>query len=127
VTDKPTPQDKKLEESERSATPAVPKVNQILQELEVISLHKGSGGNIDLSEFDKNQKDKLLDLIAKNEDNTSKFHSEQTNAFKEIELARIAEAGVNNKTLRYILVASIFLVVALTVLILLFKENYFIP
>ncbi|RED93167.1 hypothetical protein [Marinoscillum furvescens] len=129
MTNKPTPK-KKQEESEESTTPAVPvpgKVNQILQELEIMSLHKGSRGNIDLSEFDKDQKDKLLDLMAKNEDNAIKFHTERTNAIKEIELARIASSGTNNKTLRYVLVGSLFLVVGLTVLILLFKENYFIP
>lgn len=128
MTDKPTRSKTSKEQDEGMLTPAVPgKVNQILQELEIMSLHKGSRGNIDLSEFDKDQKDKLLELMSKNEDNAIKFHTERINAIKEIELSRIASSSVNNKTLRYILVPGLAFVVILTVLILIFKESYFIP
>lgn len=115
-------------EISNSNEPELPgKINHILQELEVMSLHKGSSGNIDLTVFDKEQKDKLLDLMGKNEDNAIKYHTERISAVKEIELARIAGSNTNNKTLRYLLIAGLILVVTLTILILFFKDEYFIP
>ncbi len=105
----------------------VGKVNQIFQELEVMSLHKGSRGNLDLSIFDKEQKDKIIDIIAKNEENAIKYHTDRTNAIKEIELAKINAANTNNKTLRYLVIGGLILLVIVTVLILLLKESFFIP
>ena len=127
MTNKPAPPDKNFPQ-ESEPTPSVPsKMNQILQELEVMSLSKGSLGGIDVNFFDKDQRGKLLDLMAKNEDNAIKYHTDRINVHKEIELARIASANTNNKTVRYVTVAGLILVVAVTVLILLFKDGFFIP
>lgn len=115
-------------EDNSQTAPAVPgKVRQILQELEMMSLQKGMGSSIDIASFDKEQKDKLLDLMGKNEDNTIKFHTDRISAFKEIELAKISSSNTNNTTFRYVLILGLVLSVVMTLSILFFKDDFFIP
>jgi hypothetical protein len=102
------------------------KIEHILQDLEILSLQKGSKG-VDLSDFSENQKDKLLDIIAKNEDNAFKFHTKRLETFEKIAVSKINSTTINQKTLRIILLIIAFIFLIITILILFFKENFFIP
>jgi hypothetical protein len=102
------------------------KVQHILQDLEILSLQKGSKG-VDLSDFSENQKDKLLDIIAKNEDNAFKFHTKRLETFEKIAVSRINSTTINQKTIRIVLLILVIIFLIITILILFYKENFFIP
>lgn len=81
-----------------------------------------------MSKLDKEQIDKVLDTMAKNEQNAFSFHTKRLDAIKEIELRKIDASIVNQKTLKFVLIGIlIFVLPAITLLILFFKESFFIP
>ncbi len=101
-------------------------VQHILHELEVLSLQKGLRG-IDLSVLSDNQRDKLLEIITKNEDNAFKFHIKRLETYEKIVISKINSTTINQKTLRFVLLILIIFFLTITVIILLYKETYFIP
>lgn len=104
------------------------KAQQIMQEFEIMAMQKAGRNTLDISKFDKDQINKLLEAAKENESNAFAFHTLRINAMKEIELKRIDASVVNQKTIRYLLWFGILIVVPLlTVLILFLKEAYFIP
>jgi hypothetical protein len=118
-----------LEEAE-IAQPQLPKnkVQAMFQELEIMAMQKGSRNSLDLSKLDKNQIDKVLDTMAENEKNAFAFHSKRLDAIKEIELRKIDASVINQKTLKFVLIGVlIFILPLITLLILFFKETFFIP
>ncbi len=104
------------------------KVQSVLQELEVMAMQKGSRNSLDISKLDKGQIDKLLDTLSENEKNAFAFHTQRIDAIKEIELKRIDASVINQKTIKVVLIGGLLIVVpAITLLILFYKETYFIP
>ncbi|MDP3150002.1 MAG: hypothetical protein Q8N83_12835 [Ignavibacteria bacterium] len=121
--------DKSPEKSD-IVSPQIPKnkVQAMFQELEIMAMQKGSHNTLDIGKFDKEQIDKLLDTLAENEKNAFAFHTKRIDAIKEIELKKIDASVINQKTLKIILVGGLLIIIpALTMLILFFKETYFIP
>ena len=104
------------------------KVQSVLQELEIMAMQKGSRNSLDISKLDKGQIDKLLDTLSENEKNAFAFHAKRIDAIKEIELKRIDASVINQKTIKVVLIGGLLIVVpAITLLILFYKETYFIP
>jgi len=104
------------------------KVQAMFQELEIMAMQKGGRNSLDFSKLDKEQIDKVLDTMAENEKNAFAFHSKRLDAIKEIELRKIDASVINQKTLKYVLVGIlIFVLPAITLLILFFKDTFFIP
>lgn len=104
------------------------KVQSVLQELEIMAMQKGSRNSLDISKLDKGQIDKLLDTLSENEKNAFAFHTKRIDAIKEIELKRIDASVINQKTIKVVLIGGLLIVVpAITLLILFYKETYFIP
>lgn len=103
------------------------KAQSIFQELEVLSMQKGLKDNIDLSKFSPKQIDKLLETLSENEKNAFNFHSKRIDAIKEIELSKISASTVNQKTLRIAIIGLLLALPLITLLILFYKENFFIP
>lgn len=104
------------------------KVQAMFQELEIMAMQKGGRNSLDLSILDKEQIDKVLDTMAENEKNAFAFHSKRLDAIKEIELRKIDASVINQKTLKFVLIGVlIFVLPAITLLILFFKDTFFIP
>lgn len=110
--------------------PQLPKseVRAMFQELEIMAMQKGGHNTLDLSKLDKEQIDKVLDTMAENEKNAFDFHSRRLDAIKEIELRKIDASVINQKTLKFVLIGVlIFILPTITLLILFFKDAFFIP
>ena len=100
----------------------------MFQELEIMAMQKGSRSALDLSKLDKQQLDKVLETMSENEKNAFSYHSKRLDAIKEIELRRIDASVINQKTIKIVLIGVlIFVLPAITLLILFFKETFFIP
>ncbi|QMU62989.1 MAG: hypothetical protein GKR88_01020 [Flavobacteriaceae bacterium] len=78
------------------------KIKNMLEEIELLALHKERGSGIDISSFNESQKDKLLDIMAKNEENAFSFYSKRLETEKDIEIKRLDTSIVNQKTLKII-------------------------
>ena len=101
------------------------KMQSIFESLEVMALQKGKGG-MDINSFSSEQKDKLLDILAKNEDNAFTYHTKKLEVTKDISLAHINSSTVTQRTKRYTILGSLFVGSFVTVLILILKEQFFI-
>lgn len=64
------------------------KIQSVLQELEIMALQKGMNQGLDISRFDKDQIDKLLQTISENEKNAFAFHTQRIEAIKDIEIKK---------------------------------------
>lgn len=102
------------------------KVQSIFESLEVMALQRGKSGGLDISTFSPEQKDKLLDILGKNEENAFAYHTKKLDVTKEVTLAHITSTTVSQRTTRYISIGSIGVVAIITIVILLMKEEYFI-
>ncbi|MDI3520445.1 MAG: hypothetical protein PWR04_433 [Anaerophaga sp.] len=114
------------EKNTEVSSPYEKKVEHILEELEYLSLQNDSRG-IKLADFTPQQKNKLLEIIEKNEDNAFQFHTKRLESLEKISLSKINSSTVNQKTIRWVLLGLLLVFVVLTIVILLFKDNYFIP
>lgn len=104
------------------------KIQSVLQELEIMAMQKGNRNSLDISKLDKEQIDKLLDTLSENEKNAFAFHTKRIDAIKEIELKRISASVINQQTVKVVLIGGFLVIIpAVTLLILFFKETYFIP
>jgi len=103
------------------------KMKGVLEELEMFALQRGSQSSFDISTFNEAQKDKLLDILSINEKNAFDYHTKRIDAIKEIEVKKIDASIVNQKSLRILIVAIVITIPIITLLILFFKETFFIP
>ncbi len=103
-------------------------VKTIFQQLEMVGLQqKTAKTSIDFSKFNEKQVDKLLDMMSVGENNVFAFQNKRLDNIKEVELKKIEASVINQKTLRIIAIAGIVAVPVITLCILFFKENYFVP
>ncbi len=103
------------------------KVQHILQELELFALQKGGRSSFDISKFSSVQIDKLLEILKTNEDNAFKFHIKRLETVEKIQIKKIDSTTINQKTIRIGIIGIIITIPLITLLILFFKENFFIP
>lgn len=104
------------------------KVETMFQELEIMALQKGSRNSLDLTKLNEEQINKVLDTMAENEKNAFNYHIKKLEANKDIELRKIDASIIDQKTRKFLLIGGIvFVLPAITLLILFFKETYFIP
>lgn len=107
--------------------PSKTKVGSILQELEVLALSKNRNNGLDLSNFSEKQTDKLLDILAKNEENAFNYHTKKLDTLKEVEIKRIDSSSINQKTLRWIAYGVVIAIPLITILLMFYKDEYFVP
>lgn len=114
-------------ESESELTSTLPdqQVKHMLSELEVLMLQKGGGRGIDFSRLTDNQIDAVIAIMSKNEDNAYKYHTAKLDANKEVTLAKIKANTLSLRSFRNIIIFVLLIVAVLTVIILLFKEQFF--
>lgn len=101
------------------------KVQGIFQSLEMMVHQRGKSG-FDVSSFSPEQKDKLLDMLASNEANAFSYHTKKLDVTKELTLAHINSTTVTQRTNRYIGISVVAVLSIITVVILLFKDTYFV-
>jgi hypothetical protein len=121
------PADKPDEVSHVSPDSPKSKISGVLEELELITLQKSQQSNIDVNKFNDEQKNKLLDILGQNEKNAFDYHTKRIDAIKEIEIKRIDASIINQKTLKLLIIGIIIAIPAITLLILFYKETFFIP
>ncbi len=128
MSNEPLPDITDTHQNQEPVEPPGTKVKSILQELEVLALSKSRGSSgLDLSKLNEEQTSKLLDILGKNEDNAFEFHSKRLEASKEIELKRIDSSTVNQKTIRIIVVGALIVLPIITLLIMFYNDQYFVP
>lgn len=117
------------EESSFEQLPTNPesKVSHILQDLEILALQQKSSKGFDLTQLNPEQFDKFIGLLEKNEDNALKFHTKRLDTIEKIQTKRIDATTTNQKTIRIALIISLIVIPTLTVLILFYKDTFFIP
>ena len=103
------------------------KVSHMLQELEILALQQKGNKSFDISQLSPEQFDKFIGLLEKNEDNALKFHSKRLDTVEKNQLKRIESTTTNQITLRWFLICSVVVITTITLVILIFKENFFIP
>lgn len=103
------------------------KIKGVLEEFEMYALQHGNQNLLDIAKFSDAQKDKLLEILSVNEKNAFEYHSKRIEAIRDIEVKKIDASIVNQKTLRILIVSAVVLLPLITLIILFFKESYFIP
>lgn len=99
----------------------------MLQQIEMTMMQQRNKSSLDISALDKEQKDKLLDIMEKNENNAFEYSKKQLEVHERINVKILEASIVDQKTLRYVLWGGGASLVVVMVLILFFKENYFVP
>lgn len=101
------------------------KMKGMIQSLEMMAMQRSSRDNLDISKFTDAQRDKLLDIMSKNEDNAFKFHNKRLEVTEKLNTKIIESTTVSHRTIRYIGILALLLVFALMVIILVYKDQYF--
>ena len=115
------------EESKEIASVPKSKVREILSELEVLSLQRGIKSSFDISKLDSEQFNRAMDLLKQNEQNAYDYHSKRLDVIKELESKRIDSSVIIQKTVRFVIITSVIILPIFTLLVLFYKENFFIP
>ena len=101
--------------------------SSILEHFQMLSMKKQVGGEgLNLSVFDKEQKDMLLKLMDKNEDHAFQFSQQKIRSSENIALKEIDASIVGQKTMRIVSILVIVGIILLALLILFLKEEYFV-
>ncbi len=103
------------------------KTKMALEQLEMMIMKQSSGGNgLDISKLSEKQRDKVIDLMHKNEDNAFSYAKEKLRVTENLNIRALDASIVDQKTMRYILVGGIGGLFVFLLLILFFKEQYFV-
>lgn len=103
------------------------KMHGIMQQMEMMAMQRSNRNNLDISTFDKDQKDKLLNLMEKNEDNAFAYSTKRLEIQAKLNSKALDASIVDQKTLRYVLIGGGMALFVIMLLILFFKDQFFIP
>ena len=103
----------------------VSKMKGMIQSLEMMAMQRSSHDNLDISKFSDAQRDKLLDIMSKNEDNAFKYHNRRLDVTEKLNTKLIESSTVSQRTIRYIGILALSLIFIVMILILIFKDQYF--
>ncbi|HEX8563605.1 MAG TPA: hypothetical protein VF676_11555 [Flavobacterium sp.] len=101
-------------------------VKHMLQEIEVMAMQRMNKNSFDMSSLETHQVDKVLETMHTNEQNAFEYHKAKLSTYKEIRLKEIGASVITEKNHRYFGLALIGLLSLITLLILFFKDSYFI-
>ena len=102
------------------------KTRYMMHEMTMMAMQKLNKPGIDLSSFDKEQKDRLLDLMEKNESNAFEYSTKRLDVQERLSAKALDASITDQKTLRYVLWGGGVGIFILMILILFFKDEYFI-
>lgn len=103
------------------------KVVSILEQIELLNLHKSKDAHMDWTMLSKEQGDEMIKLMSKNEDNAFAYANKRLDTIKEIEVKRLDTSIINQKTFKIAVIMALIFVTGLTVLFLFFKPEFLIP
>ena len=101
------------------------KIERVFEQVEMMALQKGD--SLNFNSLSDSQKDKVLTVMQQNEDHAFEYNIKKIDNEKEIKLARISAGIFNQKTNRYTALVILIVFLIITVIILIFKEAFFIP
>jgi hypothetical protein len=127
MSDLPVSPSESQEEYQQLPDTPESKVGHILQELEFFAMQQKGGRGLDIGSLNNEQFDRMLGLLAKNEDNALEFHKKRLDVIEKVSIRRIDASTTNQKTLRIFLIIAAVIGLAITGSILFFKEQFFIP
>jgi hypothetical protein len=103
------------------------KAASTLEQFQVMALKQfKGGGDFDLSAFSMEQKDKLLDIMSKNEDHAYEYGKLRIKSSESIASKQIDASIVDQKTRRWVALVVIGVLFIIGLVILIFKDNFFI-
>ncbi len=124
---KKTEENIELQDVEELVGDSKKKTKMALEQLEMMIMKQSSGNNgLDVSKLSEKQTDKVIDLMHKNEDNAFSYAKEKLRVTENLNIRALDASIVDQKTMRYILVGGIGGLFVLLLLILFFKEQYFV-
>ncbi|HAT62442.1 MAG TPA: hypothetical protein DCS83_07880 [Prevotella sp.] len=99
----------------------------MLEQFQVMALKQfKGGGDFDLSVFSAEQKDKLLDIMSKNEDHAYEYSKLKIKSSESIVSKKIDASIVDQKTRRWVILFIIGVLFIIGLAILIFKDKFFI-
>ena len=99
----------------------------LMSSLQVLAQQK-LYGSLDLQQLDKDQLDQLLQNMAQYDQQHFDLQAKRIDAVQKLELERIRSTVLHKRTLRYMSIGACLIVLPLvTLLILFYREQYFIP
>ncbi|MDR1980378.1 MAG: hypothetical protein LBQ39_02000 [Tannerellaceae bacterium] len=104
---------------------SVKRSGKILEELTMSVMRGEVRGGFDLSTLSEPQKDKVLELMQKNDENAYTYSRERLKTMENLNTKALDASIVNQKTFRYIAVGIIAVIFILLTLILFLKDEYF--
>lgn len=103
------------------------KAASMLEQFQVLTMKQLKGsGDLDLSALTNEQKDKLLDIMSKNEDHAFEYSKLRIKSSESISSQQIEASIVDQKTIRWIAVLAIIVLAIIGLVILIFKDSFFI-
>ena len=100
-------------------------MEDVFQELTMMAMKKKDSG-LDISNLNSSQVDKLLDAMAKNEENAFAYHTKKLDVHKDIESQKISASIVGERTNRFVYLGLLALFAVLTVIIIVWQEKHFV-
>ncbi|MDR3025478.1 hypothetical protein [Chryseobacterium sp.] len=100
-------------------------MESIFQELTMMAMKKKDSG-LDISNLNSAQVDKLLDAMAKNEENAFAYHTKKLDVHKDIESQKISASIVGERTSRFVYIGLLVLFAVLTMIIIVWQEKHFV-
>lgn len=102
------------------------KTKYMMREMTMMAMQRLNKPSFDISGFDKEQKDRLLDLMEKNESNAFEYSTKRLDVQERLSAKALDASITDQKTLRYVLWGGGVGIFILMILILFFKDEYFI-
>ena len=93
----------------------------------MMMMQRTNNDSMDLSPFNSEQKDKLLSLAEKGQDQGHELAKLQLSANLEIAKKTIDAANINQRTLKYVLLGGMIALFVITLIVLFFEKEFFIP
>jgi len=100
------------------------KTNELIEKFEGFAMTNHSN-SLDYSRLNDGQVDKVLDIMKLNEENAYKFHCKKLETIQSIKEKEISSTTSSQRTLRITFVCTLVAIFIITILILLYKDNYF--
>ena len=101
------------------------KSKYMMREITMMAMQRLNKPSFDISGFDKEQKDRLLDIMDRNESNAFEYSTKKLEVQERLSSKALDASIIDQKTLRYVLWGGGFSILLLMILILFFKEEYF--
>jgi hypothetical protein len=103
------------------------KLKAMLEGLEMFSAKRNSAPSFSLADLNEGQRDKVLDIVAKNEDNAYKYHTKKLEVLERLNSKQIDASTIGRRNVRYIVYAAIATFLILTIVIIFYKSEFFVP